>query len=309
MIMRILIVFLIIVPFLSAQETFDIHPSGGTVGISVGRIPETELTAGTGTYESRWGSIHASVPVHRSITIGEGGGTFQQFTLTGSLRRNTTDFTLLSGERVISSGWLGGSWTSVGSSKNLYHISASVGYSGENDPGGSKTLRLRFLGLGTVHLSDPLLMIYGASFSALFGRDLLMPLLGIRWKINEDWSSSLLLPAAFSIRYRAGSSIVFRLSVSAAGDKVQTANRGDFPGAAGSLQWRTTGIRSVLRTNVKLSDAFGLTVDLGAVSKRNLSLLSGADVIRREQLGPSRYVALGLQYHFGLDENSEPSFE
>ncbi len=307
MTLRTLILFLIVVPLLSAQEMFDSTPLGGMIGISFGRIPETELTTGTGTFESRWGSIHASIPVHR--TLPWGNGTFQQFTLTGSLIKNTTNFTLLSGERVISSGWLGGSWTSIGSSKNLYLLSASVGYSGETDPGGTKTLRFRFLGFGTMPLSNPLVMIYGASYSALFGKDLLMPLLGIQWKINEEWSSSLLLPAAFSIRYRAGSSIAFRLSISAAGDRVQTANRGDFPGAAGSLQWRTTGLRSVLRTNISLSDIFGLTVDLGAVSKRNLSLLSGTVVIRKEQLEPSRYISLGLQYHFDLDENSGRSLE
>ncbi|MFZ4620572.1 MAG: hypothetical protein ACOYNS_08435 [Bacteroidota bacterium] len=309
MTLRIIILSLIVVSLLSAQETFDSTPSGGMIGISVGRIPETELTARTGTYESRWGSIHASVPVHRSITLGEGDGTFQQFTLTGSLRRNTTYFTLLSGERVISSGWLGGSWTSIGSSKNLYRLSASIGYTGETDPGGSKTVRLRFLGLGTVHLSDPLLMIYGASFSALFGRDLLMPIVGLRWKINEEWSSSILLPMALNVRYRAGSSVTFALSVSASGDRVQTANRGDFPGAAGSLLWRITGIRSLLRTHIALADAFGLTVDLGAVSKRNLSLVSGSDVILKEQLDASRYVSLGLQYRFDPDEHTSYTVE
>lgn len=307
MIRPVIVILLIAVPFLSAQETFDITPSGGTIGISFGRIPETDLTTRTGTYESRWFGINANVPVHRSVTIGDGEGSLQQFSVTGSLRKNTTEFSLLSGKRAITSGWLGGSWFTVGASKEFYLISGSIGYTGESEPGSSKTLRLRFLGLGTVRLSDPLLMMYGASYSALFGRDLLLPLLGIRWKMGEDWSSSFLLPAALSLRYRAGSSVSFTLSFAAAGDRVQTANRGDFPGAANSLQWRATGIRSMLRTTIALSDAFGMIVDLGSISKRNLSLLSGSDVILKEQLDPSRYVSIGIRYRFASDDNDTES--
>lgn len=169
---------MIAAPFLSSQESVDLTPSSGTIGISFGRIPETDLTSRTGTYESRWFGINASVPIHRSISVGDGEGSLQQFSIKGFLRRNTTEFTLLSGTRTISSGWLGGSWFTVGASKEFYLLSASAGYIGESDPGGTRTLRLRFLALGTLRLSDPLLMMYGASYSALFGRDLLLPLLG-----------------------------------------------------------------------------------------------------------------------------------
>ena len=305
MIKHIVFILFFSVSFLSSQETFNIAPSSGTVGISVGRIPETDLTTRTGTFESRWFGISAAVPVSRSITLQNGEGSLQQFTLTGSLRRNTTEFSLLSGTRTISSGWFGGSWFTVGTSKEFTLLSGSIGYTGESDPGGARTLRLRLLALGTLRLSDPLMMMYGATYSALFGRDLLLPLLGIRWKIADDWSSSFLLPAALSVRYRAGSSVSFTLSVSAAGDRFQTANRGDFSGAANSLQWRTTGIRSLLKTQISLSDAFGLTVDLGSLSKRNISLYSGTDMILKEPLKASRYVSLGLRYRFDTGSDDE----
>jgi hypothetical protein len=309
MLKQILFILFFSISFLSSQESFDITPSSGTVGISFGRIPETDLTTRTGMYESRWFGINASVPVHRSVTIGDGEESLQQFTINASLRRTRTEFTLLTGQRVISGGWLGGSWFTVGASKEFYLVSGSIGYTGETDLGGSRTLRLRFLGIGTVRLSDPLLMMYGASYSALFGKDLLLPLLGIRWKMGEDWSSSFLLPAALSVRYRAGSIVSLALSIAAAGDRVQTANQGDFPGAANSLQWRATGIKSMLRTNITLSDAFGLTVDLGSLSKRNISLYSGTDLILKEQLMPSRYVSLGLRYRFDTGGDDEISIE
>ncbi len=306
---QICFLLLTVVPFLSSQEIFDITPGSGTVGIAFGRIPETDLMSRSGSYESRWFGINASVPLSRSISITEGEGTLQQFTLNGSLRRNTTEFSLLSGTRMISSGWLGGSWFIVTASKEFYLISGSIGYIGETDPGGTKTPRLRLLALGTLRLSDPLRMMYGATYSALLGRDLLIPLLGIRWKIADDWSSSLLLPASLSVRYRAASTVSISLSFSAAGEKIQTANRGDYPGAASSLQWRTAGVRSMLRTHVALSDAFGLTVDLGSISKRNISLYSGTDMILKEQLMSSRYFSLGLRYKFDTGGDDDLALE
>ena len=305
MIKQILFILFFSVSFLSSQETFDITPSSGTVGITFGRIPETDLMSRSGSYESRWFGINASVPLSRSISITESEGILQQFTLNGSLRRNTTEFSLLSGTRMISSGWLGGSWFIVTSSKELYLISGSIGYIGETDPGGTKTPRLRLLALGTLRLSDPLRMMYGATYSALLGRDLLLPLLGIRWKIADDWSSSLLLPASLSVRYRASSTVSISLSFSAAGEKIQTANRGDYPGATSSLQWRTAGVRSMLKTHITLSDAFSLTVDLGSISKRNVSLYSGTDLILKEQLMSSRYFSLGLRYKFDTGSDDD----
>jgi hypothetical protein len=116
---QICFLLLTVVPFLSSQEIFDITPGSGTVGIAFGRIPETDLMSRSGSYESRWFGINASVPLSRSISITEGEGTLQQFTLNGSLRRNTTEFSLLSGTRMISSGWLGGSWFIVTASKGV----------------------------------------------------------------------------------------------------------------------------------------------------------------------------------------------
>lgn len=302
-------VLMIAVSILSSQETFDLTPSSGTIGVSFGRIPETDLASRAGSFESRWLGIDASVPIHRSLTIGDGEGSLQQFTIKGSLRRNTTEFTLLTGTRTISSGWLGGSWISVGASKEFTLFSGSVGYAGEADPGGTKILRFQLLALGTLRISDPLMMMYGASYSAMFGRDLLLPLLGLRWKMGNDWSSSILLPAALSVHYRAGNTVSFTLALSAEGEKIQTENRGDFTGADRSLQWRTAGLLTKLRTRISLSDAFGLTVDLGSLSKRNFSLYSGNDLILKEELMRSRYVSFALRYRFDLYSDDELSIE
>ncbi len=300
---RILVAVVLIASSCLAQETFDMNPRDGMVGISFGRIPKTDFTAKTGSYESRWSGINASLPVYRSINSAIEERSFQQISLTGSLRRNTTEFSLLSDPRVITTGWLGGSWLYIGEQKNFYLFSASIGFAEDRLIAGSPRMRVQLMTLGSYHLSDPLLIMYGASYSALFGRDLLMPILGMRWKMGEDWAGAIMLPFSFSLRYRAGSGVSFLAALTAAGDNVRIANRGDYAGYADDLQLRITGAKVSLRTMVKLSEAFGLNIVFGSITKRAMSIVSGSIVISTERLDASRFFSLGIRYRFSAGDN------
>ncbi|MCX6138075.1 MAG: DUF6268 family outer membrane beta-barrel protein [Ignavibacteriales bacterium] len=306
---RVLAAILLITSSSLAQESLDNSPLSGMIGVSFGRIPQTNFATDSGTYESRWSWINAVVPIYRSINLAEDERSFQQIALTGSLRRNTTELSIIAEPRIITTAWLGGSWSYIGESKNLYLISGSLGTSEDKLISGPPTIRFRLMAMGTYRLSDPLHLMYGVNYSALFGRDLLLPIVGLRWTINDDWSSTVILPFSFSLRYLAGKSVTLQANISAAGERMRIANNGDYAVSSNDLQLRTTGAKIAVRCAIKLSDAFGLNTEIGSISRRTLTILSGTTTLATKQLDASGYFSLGIQYRFSAGDNAPADAE
>jgi hypothetical protein len=305
---RLFCFFLFSCSFCFSQEAENNIPRGGMIGVSFGRIPQTDIATTGGTYESRWGGINAALPVYRSFNPLADERSFQQISLTGSLHRNTTDFSLLAEPRVITSGWLGGSWFYIGEAKNFYMVSGNIGFAEDKLIVGSAAVRLHLTALGSYHLSNPVLLMYGAAYSALFGRDLLMPLVGLRWRMGDDWSGAVMIPLSFMMRYKANDILSFQFALSAAGDHMRVANRNDFAGYSSTLQMRMTGIKIAIRSAVRLSDAIGLYVEIGSIAGRTVSILSGSTVVSKNRVDTSRFFSLGIGYRFSRDD-SAPSDE
>jgi hypothetical protein len=302
---RILVSIILIISVSYAQESFDPFPMHGSVGISAGRIRQTNFKSNIGSYQSQWTSLHTVVPVYHTVELTDEERSFQQISLTGSLRRNTTDLTLIREARIITTGSLGVSWFYIGESKNLYSISGTVGISEDKLLATSKELRFQATAFGSYHLSDPLNILYGLNYSALFGQDRLLPMLGVRWKLGDDWSTSIILPFSFSLRYRANSTIILRLAIRAAGERMRISNQNDFAVLSNDLQLRMTGVNNSLRCGIKLSDDFGMNIELGSITRRSIEILSGSSTLFTTNVNPARYLSVGVRYRFSTGFTTE----
>lgn len=301
---RFLVAILLVASSCFAQETFENNVLGGMIGVSFGRIPQTNFVTNTGLYESRWGSLNASVPVYRTINTLNEGISFQQYSVTGTFRKNTTELSLFVDPRVITTGRIGASWIYFGESKNLYLLNGSLGVAEDKLLGGSPELRFTLTALSLYRLSDPFRLVYGVNYSSLFGRDLLLPILGMQWRLNDDWSSTVILPFSLAIRYKAGSSVALKLAISTAGERTRIANQNNFAIPSSDLQLQITGIKTTIRCAVKLSEDFGMDIEFGSIARRSIKLVSGSSTLFSADINTTRYLSLGIRYTYFSDEYS-----
>lgn len=300
---RILVSILLVASSCLAQEAIDNNPLNGMIRVSFGRIPQTNFITNSGAYESRWSGINAVIPVHRAMNASNEGFSFQQYSLTGTLRRNTTELSLFTEQRVITTGRIGISWIYIGESKNLYLINSSLGIAEDKLLGDSPEMRFTLTTLGLYRLSDPFRLIYGGNYSSLFGRDLLLPILGMQWQIHDEWSSTVILPFSLAIRYKPNSSVALKLGISAAGERARIANQGTVVLSSNDLQLQMTGVKIAVRCTVKLSEDFGMDAEFGSIARRSIKLMSGSSTLFSTDINTARYFSVGIRYSFSVDEN------
>jgi len=275
------------------------------IGLSYGIIPQRDFDDHPGSFQSKWGGISAVIPVSRSLRMGDGGPSLQQFSLTASLRRNNTEVPTLTLERTVTTAALGASWVYLSGSKQLYTISGSVGIAEDKLIGASPELRFRLTALGSHRFSEAAMLLYGANYSAVFGRDLLLPILGMNFKMSSDWSGTVILPFSMSVRYAATKDIILKAGLSAMGERVRVKNHTDYADEPSVLQLRTTGAKASLTFIGKISNDFRMDVEAGALAHRNLELTSVNKTLLSASLNSSGFFSVGFRFFFSMTDEPE----
>jgi hypothetical protein len=278
------------------------------IGLSLAKVPERSFNDLSGTIRSEWGGINAVVPVFRSMTSTDAGISLSQFAITGSVRKNIIDLPLPTSEHDVTTALLGASWMLRTESKQIYSVSGSVGFTEDKLLSASRELRVKLTALGQYRISDPVKLIYGINYSAIYGRDLLLPLVGINWKPMEDWSGTLVLPFSLSVRYTAGSNAVLRFAVSASGERMNIANDGNFAGGPSVLQMRIRGAKISLSFLGKISDDVHVNIEAGGLSQRNLEILASDATLLSARVKATGYVSAGFRFYFSLSDDINELF-
>ena len=292
----------------SAQESFEVTPSRGLVTLSFGNTPRSNVDNLPGILGSQWGGINAVVPVFRSFSAEAEGGSLNQLALTGSVRKNTMELPLTTSQRTISSLSLGASCTMLSGSRQVYSVSGGIGITEDRLITGSPEARFRLTALGSYRFSEPVLLLYGANFSALFGRDLLLPIIGVNWKMDTEWTGSLILPFSLSVRYAPRRDLIVKAAVRASGQRTRIANDNDYAEAPYALQMRTTGIKGSLFFLGKISNDFRMDGEAGVLAHRNLKITAGDATLFSSSVNSCGFISVGLRFYFSMTDEPDELF-
>ena len=108
------------------------------------------------------------------------------------------------------------------------------------------------------------------------------------------------------LRYRhILSNITLRLAIRAAGERMRISNQNDYAVSSSDLQLRMTGVNNSLRCEIKLSDDFGMTIELGSITRRSIEIVSGSSTLFTTNVNPARYLSVGIHYHFSTALTTE----
>lgn len=225
-----------------------------------------------GEYGSRSAFVNANIPLG-GVHVSSGRVLASQWFLGASYQYSSPDVTFLSNDRTLMNGGLYASalWLSKG--HELYI--ASFGATFAEDDKTINNVQPRFFGtfLGTHRFTPKTTLLYGGSFSYVFGRGLPLPILGARWRLSDKWTLTGMLPFVIDARYRARDDIAIRIRLSPQGNQYRFSNQGEFPGQDDTLRLRINQPRLIGELEWKATRGFALIVQGGVTRARKFSIL------------------------------------
>jgi Domain of unknown function (DUF6268) len=185
------------------------------------------------------------------------------------------------------------------SASDTFMASLGVGLADDETTLDSSGLRGSGLLLGTHRTGPSFSFSYGLSYSYLYGEGRLLPVFGIIWQPATRWRVRVLLPFAASVRYRASDRWTVGFRAGPDGNRFGVANGGSFPGQAGELRLRVTGLRAGLEAAVRLGGGVSIRVEGGVAAIRKLSIYDGDVQLLSTKVDAAPYGSLTLGFAFG----------
>jgi Domain of unknown function (DUF6268) len=215
-----------------AEDEFEFKLLRPTLSVSGLAEPNADFKDSDGQFKMNNLTLGANIPlggVHVNTT---GDVIAHQFLLTTFLGTGsqTIDAPPLDLTPRLYTGLLAGSVLFGTRTGNLYYGSVGASFAEEDAAEGGPRARPYGVFLGSYRNSHGVMFTYGAAFTYLFGRGLLLPAFGVVWSPNPTWTISGFLP--FSWRFTQKLNDKFRMNylLNAAGQQYRFANDGNFPG-------------------------------------------------------------------------------
>ena len=285
-----------------AEDEFEFKLLRPIVSVSALAEPDADFKDTDGQFKANNFTLSANVPLG-GVHVHPGGDVLaHQFLLTALVGSGsqTIDAPPLDLTPRLYNGVLAGSILFGTSKGNLYYGSVGASFAEEDDAEGGPKARPYGLFLGSFRNSHGVMFTYGAAFTYLFGRGLLLPAFGIVWSPNQNWTISGFLP--FSWRFSQKLNDKFRMNylLTAAGQQYRFANDGNFPGQD------TTVYESMKESHVGAEIEYHPSHDvtlLGqagfAVARRLSFANAGEDHFATSDINAAPYVKLTARFAIG----------
>lgn len=246
------------------EETIVLDLFRSRVDVGVDRVPDRSFEDGIADNPVPGGFASSTVSLSTILPLGgvhvrpDAKRVASQLFAGVMLQRSSTDilalprYTLYQGLVSVSNVWLS-------RGHELYFASAGASFAEDQETIGS--LEPRFFGLfvGTHHLGADTSLLYGGSFTYVFGRALPLPIIGVRWKIDSEWTLTGMVPFVVDARYQARKNLVVGIRLAPRGNQYRCSNEGRFPGQDdivylslvegrlfGEVEWKSTSNISLL---------------------------------------------------------------
>ena len=183
---------------------------------------------------------------------------------------------------------------------NLYYASLGASFAEEDAAPGGPRARPYGLFLGTARNSHGVMFTYGAAFTYLFGRGLLLPAFGVVWSPNPTWTISGFLP--FSWRFSQKLNDKFRMNylLYAAGQQYRFANDGNFAVSDSSVYESMKESHAGAEVEYRPSRDVVLLGQAGFAIARRLSFAeAGEDHFATTDINAAPYIKLSARFAIG----------
>lgn len=182
-------------------------------------------------------------------------------------------------------------------------ILAAVGTSIAEDEHTIDSPILQYYGFGLYGWvwKDKGFVMTGAGYFNVFGRDLLLPLLGLIYRPDSNWTIVTILPVLFKATRKINRSWSVAGLVQAVGEQSYFANRDKFRGFDEQLIYRENSGRVAAEGVWKIQKGWQFKGQLGMVGRRKLKILDGKEEVLDVTVEPGAFVMLSTT--FALDSS------
>ena len=216
------------------------------------------------------------------------------------------DISFFGGTHLVEQGGVSLSALWITASRNFYALTAGVNLSEEVRSASRIKPTPYAVFMGGCRIADSLILIYGAGIS--YNSEMyrvnfpVFPLLGLRWKISETVSMSMILPFNVSVRIKAGTGFKITCYLNGMSKVFRMYNENDSIWFFGRNEIVTVKM-SALTTGVKLDyhfdEHFFLSGNVGLLAGRKFSVWEGKDRIFQDNVKSSLYCKVSVGYQFG----------
>src|SRR6267142_468188 len=195
-----------------ADDEFEFKLLRPTVSVSALAEPNADFKDADGQFRANNFTLGTNIPLGGVHIHTKGDLVAHQILLTAlaGTGSQTIDSPALELTPRLYTGLLAGSVLFGTRKGNLYYGSLGASFAEEDDAEGGPQARPYGLFLGSFRNSHGVMFTYGAAFTYLFGRGLLLPAFGVVWSPNPTWTISGFLP--FSWRFTQKLSDKFRMN-------------------------------------------------------------------------------------------------
>ncbi|MCB2230322.1 hypothetical protein KQH82_06380 [bacterium] len=143
------------------------------------------------------------------------------------------------------------------------------------------------------HFSEKLSIGIGVAYSTQFGSAVPLPVVSLDWNDGEKWSANAILPSSMEVWYKAGQSVDLGVLLSGDGDNYYFDPQG-YQVERPELRYTMMTIGPAAR--IGLSKHLRLHVEAGVIGLHRFEFYSGDEEIVSNDLEPSQYLRIGLQF-------------
>lgn len=260
--------------------------TGGTLAIGFTETPERPLKDTSGGFKSRSMNVHLSLPLFgnrdkvSTQPSKDSHAHFFQVSAHGSFTTGSKDIEFLDGQRNFYGGSAGIGGLFYNGRSNIIQADANMGISADGQTLQNHDAIPRFSGSFIVHhTSSPTLSFqYGAAFTYLYGRPMLLPVLGIRKKFSgSSWSVSAILPLNLQVTDRLNKEMGLSFFARPSGDRFQLLNQGYFGSTTSSIYMGLRQFEAGSSFYYRLSREFSFDAEAGLLSGGTMKFTNTSD--------------------------------
>jgi hypothetical protein len=199
-------------------------------------------------------------------------------------------------------------------SGEFYTSVLGLSINGSNETIDDPDYKLLFMTTGTYHFTNNLTAIYGLGYSPLMGKFMLFPILGCKWRINDNLKLKIILPIEVTLSKVMGKKWLVSMFLRTYGKRIYFENENDFPGEKENLYYRESALKLGALSQHKILNEISMSFEGGfflmrkvVIDDKEISKISFAnednDAIISRDIKRAPYANITLTWNFGSSKD------
>lgn len=256
-----------------------------------------------GTFGTRSMTLGGTFPLYQIREGGDGALTSYFLLGRGQLSSLNEDISFLPAPHTVYKPHVGVTAGIATTNHHLYLLTVGVGFSEDQNTAGSPKLRATGSLLGKYQLDPSFAFIYGLSYSYVFNRGLLLPILGTHASLGDSFTLHLILPFSLGIDYREGKGLHFGFVVRASGDQIHIDESDYFGTQTLPLYMKIAQVQSGFGVAVLISERVWIQGEAGVLSGRQFAIGTVREDLVSSTVKNSGYSSLRLKFELDSVES------